>query len=83
MAVGGLGRIVRSTRRNGAPGYDIMSGGSYSHFLPDWCAHPAVIGDTVCPHPYGTHWCGRTHVTADELTYLPHVTETATEDTAT
>lgn len=70
-AVGGLSRIVRAKRLHRADGYDVQDGGPYTHWLADWCAHPAVIGVTVCPQPYGTHWCGLTHVTADQLTWLP------------
>lgn len=77
-ATGGLGRIVRAIRRNGAPGYDVSTPDSpYTRFWPDWTADhaAAVIGITVCDKPRFEHHCGLTHVTAAELATLPR-TET-------
>lgn len=68
--VTGIARIVRARRLHGAPGYDINDGGTYNRFLPDWCAHPAIVGVTVCPEPPG-HPCGLHHVTDRDRSLLP------------
>lgn len=73
----GLGVIIRvGTSPGGAPGYyvsdhtgDPGASMSYPTFSPDWCTRPAVVGQTVCEHPW-PHSCGLHHVTRDDLLTL-------------
>lgn len=74
----GLGRVIRASRNGGAAGYDVLaatgdpgSRGGATVFSPDWCTKPAVIGDTVCPEPWGECWCGLSHFTPEVLSWLP------------
>jgi hypothetical protein len=67
----GVVRVVRAKRLHGADGYDVQGDGAYTNFAPDWTCHAAIVGDTVCDQPKGTHWCGLVHVSADLLDRLP------------
>lgn len=80
ITAGQLGTIVRTSRRGGAEGYDVQpyypgpGDGWLPHFAEDWCIRPAVVGQTVCQHPRGTHWCGMVHVDSQVLAWLPRAT---------
>lgn len=74
-----LARVERAGRINGASGYfvsdwtgDPETDYSIPIFCPDYIAERrvAIIGKTVCPEPYGTHWCGLRHLIPGELAYL-------------
>ena len=63
-----LGRVVRSTRRGRAPGYDVSTpretslDGYAPHFAPDWCVQVAELGVNVCRQPRGQCFCGLVHI---------------------
>lgn len=75
---GGLGRITRVGKGpGGAIGAWVADatgdpGAGYGHpiFAPDWCIRLAVVGDTVCLLPRGTHFCGLQHVSTADLDRL-------------
>lgn len=73
----GIGRIHKSGKlKSGCFGYWVIDQtGDYGQ---DWAlphfaqtVRPAVIGETVCPQPRFTHDCGLTHVTVEQLGWLP------------
>jgi hypothetical protein len=77
LARNGIGRIHKSGNlKPGCSGYWVIDstgdpGQDWSR--PTFTQHvtPAVIGETVCPHRRFTHDCGLTHVTAEQLAWLP------------
>jgi hypothetical protein len=80
---GHLTRIERIGRVNGAdvayhPGRSDMGGWSpYLAMSPWHCLTYASIGRTVCELPYLAHFCGLTHLPADELDQLRDIEEGA------
>jgi hypothetical protein len=63
-----IGTIVRKSRMGRAEGYDVStvptdpSEGWLPHFVQDYLVKPAIVGETICREPRGSHWCGLIHV---------------------
>lgn len=78
---GRLGRIDRKAKSGRVHGYAVTNldpspdEGWLPHFTAPEQIKPAVLGQTICPTPKGSHYCGLVHV-ADP-------TQFATTDTVT
>jgi len=71
-----VGRVTKAgARMGGARGYHVRDVFPIDHrldgwlprFCPDQLVHEAVIGENICPHPGGTHSCGKIHVPQELL----------------
>lgn len=75
----GLAEIQGSCKSADAPGYQIINltprahDGWGTHFMPEWCAKPAIVGLSVCETVAGGCWCGLRHVDSQLLRKLPRV----------
>jgi len=63
-----VGTVVRKSRLGRAEGYDVStvpedpSEGWSPHFVEAYMVKPAIVGETICREPKGSHWCGLIHV---------------------
>lgn len=62
--------VATGERQGAASGVRVMDGGAYSRFVQDGIGQAAVVGETVCEHPRGSHFCGRFHADARDLETL-------------
>lgn len=66
--------VSEKKKRSGVEGYNVQSltlepgDGTLPHFYEAWLLKPAIVGETICREPRGTHWCGLIHV-ADPSRY--------------
>jgi hypothetical protein len=93
IAGSGIGRIHKvGSIVPGCPGYWVMAptgdpGQDWAHPSFTQTVRPAVVGETVCVNPSFREclcrcWCGLTHVTREQMAWLPTAATDATLERA-